>query len=162
MSEGTCWMCMVDALNRIKLDQGTHVGSTWWMPCTGSNFARKHLVNAQWGGRTKKGQERKVRKGGWRDNLFPLAYISSTTIIPPALNWVGSFRCPFGDMSDGPHVCKVCSQDPPWYPMTWASILTLGIFKLLQTLYGLVSTTNKKCSSHNCHADSMWSLVQQR
>ena len=28
----------------------------------------------------------------------------------------GSLRCPFGVMKDGPHVGKIRSRDPPWYP----------------------------------------------
>ena len=88
--------------------------------------------------------------------------ISLHPIIPPALNCVGLFRCPFGDMSDGPHVGKVRSRDPPWYPMTWASILTLGIFKLLQTYMVLFPQQIKSVPRITVTQTLMWSLVQQR
>ena len=51
-------------------------------------------------------------------SLLSLSCLSSFDRHLPtsALNCVGLLRCPFGVMSDAPHVGKVRSRDPPWYP----------------------------------------------
>ena len=51
-----------------------------------------------------------------RASLSPLPFL-----LPVALA-SGSLRCPFGVMRDGPHVGKVRSRDPPWYPWRWVVI----------------------------------------
>ena len=69
------------------------------------------------------------RGNGARDMTsgVELFFISFVFVLMSSLA-SGSLRCPFGVMRDGPHVGKIRSRDPPWYP--WLHFLLNFFFRL--------------------------------